>query len=165
MAVEVNGNKIEIKIELEKPVKKEPTPEELKAKEVAKHKKELRQQENLVNDVVAQASSIGGSLPVVGKYISSFTSIGNSAKNVASVIAEAGTAGTSGTGGGGGGGAVSGTAKRVGVTGAATIARLNLLGLIVSALGAAHDFTSSYLQNKRQAEIISRRAGFSRRQT
>ena len=55
MAVEVNDNKIEIKIELEKPVKKEPTPEELKAKEVAKHKKELRQQENLVNDVVAQA--------------------------------------------------------------------------------------------------------------
>lgn len=101
-----------------------------------KPRKTLTKEEKLAqetNDLLEGGVGIAANLPVIGEPIGQFTGIINKGTSLVKTLAAGGVAST-----------------------------LGWAGLAVAALSFAHSTAKEYVQNKRQAEELQRRAGFRR---
>ena len=85
--------------------------------------------------MLMQGANIASGLPVVGSTVGKFTSVAGSVQSFGTTIAAGGAT-----------------------------AALGIAGLVVAALAFAHDTAKEYVQNRRQAEELQRRAGYRRKQ-
>lgn len=99
----------------------------------ARMAKKKTKEEDYVENTLAVTSEIGAGLPVIGNYVSKFTSVTGKAESFINSVSKGG--------------------------GTATLA---IAGLATAVVSRAYEEIRTYLINQRQSEELQRRAGYRR---